>query len=111
MSLPNGKARLALLGTVGGAAVIISSAVSWYAGWQSSVEAAVIQQRLVNSHDETLKALVPRVEDCHDVNEAQKYHLAEHDRALTRLENTVERTNDLVQRYLQSQMRRGELQR
>lgn len=112
MNLPqNGKARLALVGAVGGIVSILTGAWGLYYGWSANVEAAVVQQRLVNAHDETLQRIIPKVEDCHEVNEIQKVQIGEHDRALTRLEKSLERTNDLVQLYLQSQMRRGEVPR
>lgn len=112
MNLPtNGKARLALVGAVGGIVAILSSLGSWYFGWNSKVEAAVIQQRMVNEHDETLQRILPTVNECHEVNEIQKYQLVEHDKALTRIEHSLERTSDLVQRYLQSQMREGRIPR
>jgi hypothetical protein len=105
MTLPgNGRTKIAVLGI---AAALITSGLSWYGGWSSKVEASVTQQRMVNAHDATLQAIVPTVNECHEVNEVQKFQIAEHDRALTRLERSIEKTNDLVQQYLQTQMRRG----
>lgn len=112
MNLPmNGKARLAAVGAIGGVVAILSSVGSWYFGWSSKVEAAVVQQRMVNQHDETLQEIVPKVEDCHEVNEIQKIQIGEHDRALTRLEHSLEKTSDLVQQYLQTQMRHDRIPR
>lgn len=106
--LKNGNARLAAVGTIMG---IVGAVVSGYLVWQSKVEAATVQQRMVNEHDEALQKIVPKVEECHEVNEVQKWQIASHAEALTRLEKSVERTNDLVQQYLQSQMRNGAIPR
>lgn len=90
---------------------VLSFVGGTYAGWTQRVEASVVTQRMVNAHDETLKAIVPKVETCHDVNEHQQWDIDQTKRDLSSLAESVKKTNELVQTYLQSQMRRGEIPR
>lgn len=107
----NGKTGLAIVGAIGVIVAILSGIGSWYFGWSSKVEAAVVQQRMVNAHDEALQEIVPMVNQGHEKNALQDAKLDEHERALRRIESSLEKQSDLIQMYLQSQMRRGEIPR
>jgi hypothetical protein len=108
----NGKTKV----VTGAAAIaalcsVLSYAGGAYAGWTKKVEASVVMQRMVNAHDEALKDIVPKVDACHELNERQQWDLDQNRRDIAALADTVKETNKLVQLYLQSRMKAGEIPR
>jgi hypothetical protein len=66
---------------------------------------------MVNEHDEVLKAIVPKVEACHDVNERQTWDIDRNARDINALTAQVKQTNEMVQDYLQGLMKKGYIAR
>ena len=119
MNALNGHKKL-IAGAAGIAALcsILSFLGGTYNGWTQRVEASVIVQRMVNQHDETLQKVVPKVETCHATNERQDWalneyheHMLAQGKQIDRLVESLDRVNDTVQAYMQSQMREGKIPR
>lgn len=108
----NGKTKI-VTGVAGVAAVcsILSYATGVYAGWTKNVAQSVTDRQMLNAHDETLKAIVPKVETCHEVNDRQNWEIDQNARDIAALAETVKQTNGMVQLYLQGLMKRGEIAR
>ena len=112
LSVPNGKRKLAIwLGIIASACVCVSSAASYYAGWEKKIDQSVTTQRMVNQHDEALQLALPKIEACHDVNELQEWKINSLLESQKRTDAQVSKMADLIQIYLQSAMRRGEVAR
>lgn len=112
MSLLNGhKKVLGLVSAIGSAVGIFVGSSTFYLMWTRKVEAGVVQQRMVNEHDETLKAIVPKVETCHEVNRIQDVRLDRTEADSARLNAKIERLVDKIDLLVQSQMRDGKIPR
>lgn len=119
MNLINGHKKV-LAGAAGLAALcsVLSFIGGTYNGWTQRVEASVVVQRMVNAHDETLKAMVPKVETCHGVNERQDWALNEQhehrlaqDKQIDRLVDSMDRLTDKMDLVVQQGMRDGKIPR
>lgn len=112
MNFINGHKKV--LGVCAAIAAVLSI-LSWfgglYSGWTTKVEAAVVMQRMVNAHDETLKLAVPKIETCHGVNELQEYRIGQNERDIAVLTEQVKQTHNIVQAYIQTLMREGKISR
>jgi hypothetical protein len=108
----NGKTKVAMIAALGGLAfAALTYAGGVYTGWRQNVDDSVTQRRMVNEHDETLKTLRPEVVECHEVNAVQQRDIDRNRQDIASLTEAVKRTNDLLQLYLQSMMKRGEIPR
>lgn len=105
------KKVIAVMAVIGGVFSIATSTLAFYSGWTRNVEARVIDRQMVNAHDLTLKALVPKVDTCHEVNAVQQSRLDGVEREVAKMANTVDQFGGLMQLYLQSQMREGKIPR
>ena len=119
MSPLNGHKKVVAMASVAaGLCSVLAFVSGTYAGWRQKVSDSVVMQRMVNANDETLRAIVPKVEVCHEVNALQQSRLEfadwrndEQDRRIEKMAVSVERMGDLMQLYLQSGMREGKIPR
>ena len=112
------KKVIALASVVAGLCSVLAFVSGTYAGWRQKLSESVTMQRMVNANDETLRAIVPKVETCHEVNALQQSRLEfdnwrndDQDKRIEAMARSVERFGDLMQVYLQSGMKRGEVPR
>jgi len=112
------KKIVALMSVAVGLCSILAFVSGTYAGWRQKVSESVTMQRMVNANDETLRAILPKVEICHEVNALQQSRLEfadwrndDQDKRIEAMARSVERFGDLMQLYLQSGMKRGEVAR
>ena len=108
----NGHKRF-LAGAAGIAAVcsVLSFVGGTYAGWTQRVEASVTDRRMLNAHDETLKAIVPKVETCHETNNRQGWDIDRNTKDIAAMSASVQRMADKIDLLVQSQMREGRIPR
>lgn len=114
----NGARKVAtwIAGVIG--AILVTNIATYIATHDSRVEAAVVEQRMVNEHDETLKKLVPKVDNDAMAIAVQQRDLAleaqDHERiwrAIEQQKMTVQSDHEMLQLYLQSRMKAGEIPR
>jgi hypothetical protein len=108
----NGKGKLVgTLAAIASGCLIITALWSYYLGWEAKIEAGVVEQRMVNAHDEELRAIMPKVEMCHGVNEHQQWQIDQNSRDIGSLTAQVKETHEMVQEYLQAMMKEGRIPR
>lgn len=115
----NGHARLvAVVTIIVGVCSILSAAAAGIAVWNKKVSDAVLEQRMVNEHDATLKEMVPKFALSLSMDTRQEADIAdlkardaERDRIIYTLTGRLDRTNDLLQLLTQGMMKHGEIQR
>jgi uncharacterized protein involved in tolerance to divalent cations len=108
----NGKGKLVgTLAAIASGCLILTALWSYYLGWEAKIEQSVTAQRMLNSDDETLKEIVPKVEACHAVNERQGWDIERNSRDISALTEQVKQTNEMMQTYFQAMMKEGRIPR